>query len=148
MVHALQQIHRLLAPDGCLIDIHPFRDALYVEVHHRGKVVFVEQVPSSSAEAVEHAEEALAQVIHRRLFTTVQETTFDFRIYGDSVAELRDYVVEANAYEEDSNPAELWEVERAETVRRTQEAMRSAGPDARVVLYERARITRLHPLPT
>lgn len=147
MVHALEQIHRLLARNGYLIDIHPVRDTLYVEAHRHGQVIFVEQVPSTSAEAVQQAEDALAQVIRRRLFTTVQETTFDFRIYGDSVTELRDYIVEANAFAADNDLAEHWEQEYADAARRAQEAMRAAGPDARVAVYEQARITRLHPSP-
>ena len=40
MVHALQEINRVLAPDGCLISIHPIRDAPIIEVRPPDRVVF------------------------------------------------------------------------------------------------------------
>lgn len=147
MVHALQQIHRLLTPDGLLIDIHPAPGALHVEIHHRGKILFLEQVPPSNPEAVQQADDALAHVIRRRLFTSQQHKTFDFRTYAASVGELRDHLIATSAFNEDNDLETRWQVELADTARRVQEALRAAGPHARVALCEQARITRLHPSP-
>lgn len=146
MVHALQQIHRLLVPDGHLIDIHPVPGTLTAEVHQRHKIILAEHVPSTNAEAVQQAEEALAHVVNRRLFTIVQESTFDFRTYGDSVVELRDHIVETSAFNQESTVAERWENEYAQTARRMQQALHAAGPQARAATYEQARITHLRSL--
>ncbi len=148
MVHALQQIHRLLIPDGHLVDIHPVPDTLTAEVHQRGKIILAEHVPSTNAEAVQQAEEAITEVVNRRLFTIVQETTFDFRTYGDSVPELRDHIVETSAFDEDSTLAQRWENEYAQTASRMQQALHAAGPQARAAIQEQARITHLHALAT
>ena len=45
MVHALEEIHRLLRPDGRLIEIHPALEEPYVMVKSDGYVAFVEPDP-------------------------------------------------------------------------------------------------------
>lgn len=59
MVHALEEIKRLLRPDASLIDIHPLREAPIIQVHSAGGVVFAE--PSSGYDYdddLRHADDA------------------------------------------------------------------------------------------
>ena len=45
MVHALEEIQRLLRPGGSLIDIHPFPEVPLIEVYQGGRVLFAEPQP-------------------------------------------------------------------------------------------------------
>lgn len=145
MVHALEAIHRLLRPDGCLIDIHPDSDDAAIEVHQGKVVTFVAPVPAFSGDAIRDAENALAQVVERRLFRLERAASFDFLTYASSVSELYAYYEEANAF--DDSPADEalieWMSQLAPTV---EEALRAAGDGAEVAYHERAHIARLVPL--
>jgi len=78
MVHALEEIHRLLKPDSCVIDIHPVLEAPLVKVYHGANVLFVESDPDYDYEEdLRQAEDALAQVIQRRLFVIEHSSEFD-----------------------------------------------------------------------
>ena len=60
MVHALEEIQRLLKPDGCLIDIHPIREAPLIRVYQGRNLLFAESDPGYDYDAdIRHAEEAL-----------------------------------------------------------------------------------------
>jgi len=48
MVHALEEIQRLLRPDGSLIDIHPVLEAPLIEAYQGDRVLLAE--PSSLSE--------------------------------------------------------------------------------------------------
>lgn len=101
MVHALEEIRRLLRHDGTLIDIHPVREAPSIEVHSSARVSFVEPDPGyDDDEEVRHAEDAIARVVKRGLFVVDRSCEFEFVTYGSSVAELRDYMARADAYDE------------------------------------------------
>ena len=69
MVHALEEIKRLLKPDGFLIDIHPIRKAPLINVYHGSNLLFTESDPGyDSSEGLRHADDALEEVVRRRLF--------------------------------------------------------------------------------
>jgi hypothetical protein len=145
MVHALEDIHRLLRPGGDLIDIHPVLEAPLVEVYQGGKVIFTESWPDYSGEDYRQAEQALAQVVARRLFVIEGSGEFDFLTYGSSVAELRNFLAEAGAYEE--RPKDDAVVAReSELFAHVEEIMQAAGEGAEVADHEKARITRLKPI--
>jgi len=146
MVHALEEIHRLLRPDGSLIDIHPCLEAPLLEIHQGGRITFAEPVPAHDFEDKQQAENALKQAIQRRLFVVERADVFDFLVYASSAAELRDFLVEQSAFEDNDEATGKWEVERAELAKRTEEAMRAAGKGAEVVFHECARITLLRPV--
>ena len=145
MVHALEESHRLLRPDGCLIDIHPFTDEQYIEVHQGKAVTFTEAIPAFSSEAIRDAEEALAQVVARHLFRVERARSFDLLTCASSVPELYAYYEEANAF--DNSPSDeafaLWAAQLAPAV---EEALRAAGDGAEVAYHERAHIARLVPI--
>lgn len=142
MVHALEQIHRLLIPNGTLIDIHPVLKAPLLEVFQHGRVLFAEPNPEYTGEDYRQAEMALTQVIQRRLFVLERSEEFDFLVYGSSFAELQDYVAEANAYEEISID-EVAVQREALLAERVEQTMQTAGDGAEVATHERARISRL-----
>ena len=45
MVHALEEIHHLLKPDDCSIEIHPVRGTPLVKVYQGSTVLFVGPIP-------------------------------------------------------------------------------------------------------
>lgn len=142
MVHALEEIHRLLKPDGCLIDIHPFIDGQFIEVHQGGKIAFAEPVPAFNTEDLRHAENALAHVVQRQLFLVERVSSFDFLSYASSVTELQAFYDEANAFDESSRD-EAREVWMSELASRVEAAMRAAGEGSEVASRERAHISKL-----
>jgi hypothetical protein len=144
MVHALEEIHRLLKPEGCLIDIHPLIGETGMEVRLGRKITFAEAIPAFDNEAIRHAEDALARVDRRQLFVVERGAVFDFLIYASSITELLAYYEEANAFDESSRGevAAAWALELAP---RMEEAMRTAGDGAEVVYREKAKISRMKP---
>jgi hypothetical protein len=144
MVHALEEIHRLLRPDGNLIDIHPCLEAPLIEIVQGGQIIFAEPSPEHDFEDKQQAEIALTQVVQRRLFVVERSKVFDFLIYASSVAELRNFLEEASAFQ-DSAPDEAAAAAQAELAARLEEALQAAGEGAEVAYHERARMTRLMP---
>ena len=142
MVHALEEIHRLLKPDGRLIDIHPLPEAPLIEVHQGGKIIFAAPAPAPGLDSMRQAEGALAQVVQRRLFVVEQSGIFDFLVYAASVSELHSYLEEADSHK-DSPPDEAAAAEKAELSRQVDVVMQAAGEGTKVAFHERARITRL-----
>ncbi len=147
MVHALEEIHRLLKPDGCLIAIRPDPLVSLIEVHTRGQVLFAEAVPvpAYDLDVISKAEQALVQVIQRGLFVVETSRAFEFLQYGSSTEELTDHFAWTNAFHEwpEDEAASLREVE---VYARVAEIMPTAGEAARVASHERARIARLRPV--
>lgn len=145
MVHALEEIHRLLRPDGYLIDIHPVLEAPVIEVYHGAKLLFAEPGPDYWGEDYRQADHALTQVTQRHLFVVERSGEFDFLTHSSSVAELRDFLAEANAYE--ARPKEEAAVGwNADLTARVEAVMQAAGQGAEVAYHERARIARLKPV--
>jgi SAM-dependent methyltransferase len=145
MVHALEEIHRLLRPDGRLIDIHPVPDAPRIEVVKGGKIVFAEPTPSHDDEDYRQSDAAAARVVQRGLFAVERTGEFDFLTSAASYVELRAYMEEANAYE-DRSVDKATAAKEGALAARVETAMKSAGSRAHVVHHERARIARLRPV--
>jgi SAM-dependent methyltransferase len=140
MVHALEEIHRLMRPAGTLIEIHPALEFPFLEVRSNGELVFSENDPEEDSR---HAEAAVATVVGRGLFVLEESRRFELRIHASSLKELRDHWAVADAYITE---------EKEETLVRRQEEMyarahevleRSAG--AELVYVEPATISRLTP---
>ena len=75
MVHALEEIHRLLKPNGKLIDIHPVSEPSPIEIHQAGKVDLVGLLSVRQwCFEFEQADIALAEIIQRGMFTAEQST--------------------------------------------------------------------------
>jgi SAM-dependent methyltransferase len=145
MVHALEEIRRLLRPGGILIDIHPFSGGSLIKAFEGDRVLFAKPKRDTHSENVLHADEAVAQVVERGLFVIEGSGEFDFLTYGSSIPELHAYLETVEAF--DKNPKEeavlTWE---AELYAQVDEIMRSSRAGAEVAIHERARITRLKPM--
>ena len=142
MVHALEEIRRLLSPSGVLIDIHPVQEAPLIEVISAGHVFYSEAKPDTSLEDYRQAEGALADVVQRRLYVLESTSEFDLLVHSTSVPELANHVQEANAYEQRCK-SQAEQVRERELIKRIEKAMREAGAGAEVAIRERARISRL-----
>ncbi len=147
MVHALQEIRRLLRGGGVLIDIHPVQEAWRAEVHRGGRVLSSEPWRDHDYidEDVRHADDALAQAVEHRLFLIEGRGEFDFLTYASSPAELRDYLATEGAYDE-SPDDEAERAAKAALYARVEQTWQASGEGAEVVRRERARIARLRPL--
>ena len=145
MVHALEEIHRLLKPAGTLIEIHPCVDPPpFVEVTWKGRLSFSEEDPGYDyTDDLVHAETAVSTVLDRGLFALEDRRRFELRAHAASVEELRDYWEVYGAYDPE---------EKAETVARRQDEMYARAhevlersPGAELVYVEPATMSRLTP---
>jgi SAM-dependent methyltransferase len=145
MIPALEEAHRLLGPGGALIDIHPVAGTAEVEVHSAGEIVFAEPASASADEGELHADEALAHVVARGVFVAERQAEFDFRVYGSSGGELRDFLADADAH---SNHAgdEAGDVFKSELFARVDRTIAGKASAVEVAYHERAQMTRLRPV--
>ena len=145
MVHALEETRRLLKLDGVLINILPVPEGYFIEVHHDGRIPFVERKRETFSEDVLQAEAAIEQVLYRGLFVIDQQDEFDFLTYGSSVPEVRAYWEEQNAYEEEPKAKDVlaWE---EYLYAQAEQILKELGEGAEVAIRERVRIARLSPV--
>jgi hypothetical protein len=134
MVHALEEIHRLLKPAGYLIEIHPILATPLVKVYQGEAAVFVGLYPGYDYEEdLWQAENALKQIVQRGLFVIERSSEFDFLTYGVSITELHDFWGEPAAARE------------SEVYDQIEEFLRATGEGAKIALHEKARISLLMP---
>ena len=144
MVHALEEIDRLLRPAGTLIEIHPALEVPSVEVRSDGAVSFVEPDPGFDYEDdLRHAEHAVATIVGRGVFALDGDRRFEMRTHASSVRELRDHFAVVGAYDPEEKEEALAR-RQDEMYERAQAVMeRSAG--AELVYVEPALMSRLLP---
>jgi hypothetical protein len=135
MVHALEEIHRLLKPDGCLIEIHPILETPLVKVFDRSTLLLAEPYPGFDyLEDLRQAENALQQSLQKGLFILQGSREFDLLTYSSSITELQD----------------LWEEppesREAELYTQVEEVMQAVGQGVKVALHEKGRISKLMPM--
>ncbi|NIS82919.1 MAG: hypothetical protein GTO14_22580 [Anaerolineales bacterium] len=145
MVHALEEIRRLLKPGGMLIDIHPVPEGYFIKALQGDRILFAERKRETCCEDVLYAEDALAEVVERDLFAVERRAEFDFLTYASSVCELRDYWEELNAFEADTKDEAVIAREE-ELYAQVEEIMQAAGAGVEVAIHERVRIARLRPV--
>ena len=143
MVHAFEEIRRLLRRDGILINILPFPEGEIIKVFQGDRLLFAEPKRDSDSEDVLAADEAVEQVVERGLYLIERSEEFDYLTYGSSVEELRAYWARYEAYNENFKEKEAL---LEELYTRAEDIMRAAGPGTEVATYERTRITRLKPV--
>ena len=133
MVDALRRAHRMVTRDGTVVDVHPSDVPASMEVgaHAIGHVDAGDAPLRHAA-----AEAAVKTVVDAGLFEVDAVVSFDFYTYGDTVEELRDYIVEnwRNARIDD------------DIVERAKRALRGAGVGVRPRVLERVRLTTLRPI--
>lgn len=96
MVHALNEIQRVLVPDGILIDLRPVLDHWHVEVasvreiRETGRV---QDFPMGLADD-EAANRAMAEVESKGWFTRESEEFFPLYYSWDSASEIEEWIKE------------------------------------------------------
>lgn len=134
MVHALQLIHKMLHPNGWLINVHGLPVPHMIEVRSPETVSKVGWIlDREDSESTQSALKSLAQVVADRSFLLEDERDFAYNIYADDLPELRDWLKEwwSSAVLTDG------------IIQRLGELTRDPGPSARIALLLRARMTRL-----
>ncbi len=145
MVHALEEIHRLLNSGGLLIDIHPEPEGVIIKALQGDRVLFAERKRENCSADVISAEKALAEVVERDLFSVDQYAEFDFLTYASTVPELRAYWDEQNEYEDE--PKDEAAIKREEDLYgQVEQIMQASRAEVAVAMYERVRITKLRPV--
>jgi len=133
MVDALRRAHRMVTRNGAVVDVHPTDAPASMEVgaHVIGDV-------DAGDAPLRHvaAEAALKITVDTGLFEVDTVVGFDFYTYGDTVEELRDYIVEnwRNARIDD------------DVVERAERALRGARVGVRPCVLERVCLTTLRPI--
>jgi len=129
MVDALRRAHRIMAPDGVVVDLHPTSATSAIEA---GAEVAGYVDADAARERHAAADTAIAAVLERGLFVVEQVVAFTFYTYGDTIAELREYI------EENWRDTRIDE----ETVSRARDLLRRT-PGARPRARERVVVTTL-----
>ena len=147
MVHALEEIHRLLKPTGILIDIHPVAEASPIEIHQGGNIDLAGDLSVRQwCTDYQQADIALTEIKQRGLFTFERERVFDSLTHYDSAAELRTSLKEAIAkFARESQSAEEAVPQVEALAERAEELMQAAASGADLIVRERTHISRLRP---
>jgi hypothetical protein len=147
MVHALEEIHRLLKPNGALIDIHPVSEPSRIEIHQPGKVDLVGRLAVRQwCFEFEQADIALAKIVKRGIFTVERNALFDLPTHYASAAELGTDLKESiEIFARDAQAAiePLPHIQALSA--RAEELMQAAGSGAELIVHERTHISRLRP---
>ena len=147
MVHALEEIHRLLKPTGRLIDIHPVAVSPRVEINEAGKIhlagyLSVHQWFTDFLQA----DNALEEIIRRGLFSIEQEEIFDVPIHYASVEEMQtELMKELDYFARDAQSASEDAPYIEVLVKRAEKLMRSVDSTAQLIAREPTHISRLKP---
>jgi SAM-dependent methyltransferase len=146
MVHALEEIHRLLRSDGVLIEIHPVPGSPLIEVRSGADVAIREADPTYDYEDdLLHAEQAVDEIVQRGRFDLGATCDVDFVIHASSVEELREYWAVYGAY--DDTPKDDATVAREnELYDRMDKIMARLRGRGNLLYTERARLSRLDPI--
>ncbi len=147
MVHALEEIHRLLKPAGTLIDIHPVAESSPIEIRQGGRIALVGYLSVRQwCIDFQEADNALTAIAQRGLFAVEQEGVFDSLTHYDSAAELGTSVKESiHKFARDAQSA-IEAVPHAEALAAVaEELMRAAASGAELIVRERTHISRLRP---
>ena len=147
MVHALEEIHRLLKPNGVLIDIHPISKPSSIEVQQNGKIDLAGYLSVRQwCVDFEQADNALAEIVKRGLFYAEQKDSFDTLTYYDSPEEMgTSFEEEIVKYARDTGAADEAVPHVEVLVIQAEELMLIAGSQAKLVRREGNHINRLKP---
>jgi hypothetical protein len=134
MVHALGQTHRLLQPDGLLVNVHDLPVPHLIEVHSSEtahKVGWL--MDEDDFESERSSFNALAQVVADGYFILEDERNFGYNIYVDDLDELQEWL------------AEWWSsaILPDKIIRRLAELTRDPAQSATIVLALQARMLKL-----
>lgn len=135
MVHALKEIHRVLAPDGILLDLRPLEERWPVEIasvretRQAGRLLDSE----TALETDRITNRAMEQAAAEKLFVKESDEFFPFFYYWDTPNEMQTFISEEW---EDFN-----ELDEA-TLQALRSAWAAADADCRVRLRMKMLIAR------
>lgn len=147
MVHALEEIRHLLKHTGTLIDIHPVAESSPIEIHRGGNIELVGNLLVRQwCTDFEQADNALAEIAQRGLFTVEREGMFDSLTHYGSVAEMRTSLKEAiDKYARDAQSADEAVPHAEALAARAEELIQAKVSDAELIVRERTHISCLRP---
>jgi hypothetical protein len=147
MVHALEEIRRLLKPTGALIDIHPVAESSPIEIHQGGKIDLAGYLSVRQwCIDYQQADNALAEITQRGLFAVEREGVFDSLTHYASVAEMRTDLKEAiDKFARDAQSAGEAAPHVEALAARAEELMQAAVSEAELIVREQTHISRLRP---
>ena len=144
MVHALEEIHRVIRPAGALIEIHPALEFPFLEVRSKEELLFSENDPGFDYEEdSRHAEAAVATVVGRGVFVLEESRRFELRKHASSLQELLDHWAVSDAYITEKKEESL--ARRAEEMYARAHEVLERSPGAELVYVEPATMSRLTP---
>jgi hypothetical protein len=135
MVHALNEIRRVLGPLGSLIDLRPLEDRWLVEVTTSSGFQPVGRLLDHETALAddEASNRAVAQSAEQGWFLNERQTFFPFFYYWDTPNEMKEYIEKEwegfNGLEE-------------ETLQKARSAWASGGAEARLRVRMKMMITR------
>ena len=135
MVHALDEIHRTLKPNGILIDLRPVSENWTVEIHaSSGSPVAGYLVDTPEARADDEAAfAAMRDVEGRGWFVREEEQEFAYFYYWDTPSEMKEFL---------ETEWEDFEKIEEDVYRKAQALWAIANADARVRVRVKMLITR------
>ena len=147
MVHALEEIHRLLKPNGVLIDIHPVSESSPIEIHQSGTIDLVGYLSVRQWSIdFQQADNALTEAAQRGLFAVEHATVFDSLTHYTSAAEMRTSLKESiDKFARDAQLTGEAVVHAEALAARAEELMRTTARTAELIVRERTHISRLKP---
>ena len=147
MVHALEEIHRLLKSTGTLIDIHPVAESSPIELHQDKKIDLVGSLSVRQwCVDYQQADSALAEIARRGIFAIECEAVFDSLTHYTSVEELRTEQINAIAkFARDVQSAGEGVPDVEALAVRAEDLMDTAASGAELIIRERFHISRLKP---
>jgi hypothetical protein len=147
MVHALEEIHRLLKPTGALIDIHPVAESSPIEIH-QGEKTDLAGYWSVRQWCIDYqqADNALTEITQRGLFAVEREGVFDSLTHYANVEEMRTALKEAVAkFARDAQSVDEAVPNVEALVALAEELMRAAVNRVELIVREPTHICRLRP---
>ena len=92
MVHALEEIGRVLTPGSKLVDLRPLASGPPLEVFVAGQAQRAGEIDDSPAEPDDlAANAALREVVAANLFEEEEKTFFDYPYYWDTLEQMMRY---------------------------------------------------------
>lgn len=147
MVHALEEVHRLLKRTGMLIDMHPVAEPSPIEIHQDGRIDVAGRLSVRQwLTDFQQADNALTEIAKRGLFALERESVFDSLTDYQSVEEMRTDLKQAiDKFARDARSA-VEDVPQVDALAaRVEELIRGAVPGTELILRERIHISRWKP---
>lgn len=137
MVHALNSIHRVLAPEGLLLDIHPTDEPAGIYLRRGRAQRFIAWLEETDGyQEYRQADRAVAQAVTDGFYRLERSSFFWFTIYAAGLPELERFLKQE--WKDAVIPPQTWQ--------RLAELQRSVKAEGEIRLREHIRLNVLKPL--